>query len=102
VVLPAPIHASAADLPGTVRDALERPPDAAEGVVEADGIPFATRSWGAPDQPPLLLVHGVTASSRVWWRLGPALAVGLERRVVAVDQAGNRSAPSNKVEEAAR
>jgi len=31
----------------------------------------------------------VPASSRVWWRLGPALAAGLNRRVVAVDQAGH-------------
>jgi pimeloyl-ACP methyl ester carboxylesterase len=58
-------------------------------VVEANGIPFATRSWGDPHAPPLLLIHGVTASSSVWWRLGPALAAGLERRVVAVDQAGH-------------
>jgi pimeloyl-ACP methyl ester carboxylesterase len=89
VVLPAPIHASAADLPGTVRDALERPPDAAEGVVEADGIPFATRTWGHRDAPPILLIHGVTSSSRTWWRVGPALAVGRGRFIVAVDQAGH-------------
>ena len=89
MVLPAPIHASAADLPGPVRDALERPPDGAEGVVLADGIPFATRTWGDPAAPPILLVHGVTSSSRTWWRVGPALAVGMGRFIVAVDQAGH-------------
>ena len=89
MVLPAPIHASAADLPGPVRVALEQPPDGAEGVVEADGIPFATRTWGDPDAPPILLVHGVTSSSRTWWRVGPALAVGMARFIVAVDQAGH-------------
>ena len=89
MVLPAPIDASAGDLPGPVRDALERPPDGAEGIIEADGIPFATRTWGDPDAPPILLVHGVTSSSRTWWRVGPALAVGMGRFIVAVDQAGH-------------
>jgi len=77
------------ELPDAVLSALAAPGEPEHGVVEASGIPFATRSWGDPGRPPLLLVHGVTASSRVWWRLGPALAVGLERRVVAVDQAGH-------------
>lgn len=77
------------ELPDAVAAALAEPGEAAAGVVEANGIPFATRSWGDPDGPPLLLIHGVTASSRVWWRLGPALAAGLDGRVVAVDQAGH-------------
>jgi pimeloyl-ACP methyl ester carboxylesterase len=77
------------ELPDAVAAALAEPAEAETGVVEANGIPFATRSWGDPDRPPLLLIHGVTASSRVWWRLGPALAAGLQRRVVAVDQAGH-------------
>ena len=77
------------ELPDAVANALAAPEQAERGVVEASGIPFATWSWGDPERPPLLLVHGVTASSRVWWRLGPALAAGLERRVVAVDQAGH-------------
>ena len=33
---------------------------------------LATRTWG--DGPLALLVHGVTSSSRTWWRVGPALA----------------------------
>ncbi len=37
-----------------------------------------------PSRPPLLLVHGVTASSRTWWRIGPALAA-LGWQVVAPD-----------------
>ncbi|HEX5823024.1 MAG TPA: alpha/beta hydrolase [Candidatus Limnocylindrales bacterium] len=77
------------ELPDAVATALAEPGEAETGVVEANGIPFATRSWGDPGRPPLLLIHGVTASSGVWWRLGPALAAGLERRVVAVDQAGH-------------
>ena len=77
------------ELPNVVAAALAEPGQAEAGVVEANGIPFATRSWGDPNRPPLLLVHGVTASSAVWWRLGPALAAGLDRRVIAVDQAGH-------------
>ena len=84
-----PVTASRADLPSDVAAALDDPAAAEHGVVEAAGIPFATRSWGDPAAAPLLLIHGVTASSRIWWRIGPALAVGLGRRVVAVDQAGH-------------
>src|SRR4051794_20085185 len=76
-------------LEAAVMAALDDPPAAEQGVVEAAGIPFATRSWGDPAAAPVMLIHGVTASSRVWWRVGPALAVGLGRRVVAVDQAGH-------------
>lgn len=57
--------------------------------VEAAGICFAARTWGNLEDAPLLLLHGVTASSVIWWRVGPALAVGLRRRVLAVDQAGH-------------
>ena len=77
------------ELPDAVAAALAEPEQPELDVVEANGIPFATRSWGNRGRPPLLLIHGVTASSKVWWRLGPALAAGLERRVVAVDQAGH-------------
>ena len=77
------------DLPDAVAAALAEPAQPEHSVVEANGIPFATRSWGYQRWPPLLMIHGVTASSAVWWRLGPALAAGLERRVVAVDQAGH-------------
>jgi len=89
VSLPDPIVATAQDLPASVVAVLEQPPEARRISVEAAGIPFAARTLGNAADPPLLLVHGVTASSRTWWRVGPALAVGLTRRVVAVDQAGH-------------
>src|SRR6476469_4699897 len=88
-LLAPPVTAGRADLPSEVVAALDDPAAPEPGVVEAAGIPFATRSWGDPGAAPLLLIHGVTASSQVWWRIGPALAVGLGRRVVAVDQAGH-------------
>ncbi len=84
-----PLTASRADLPSDVAAVLNDPAAPELGMVEAAGIPFATRSWGDPAAAPLLLIHGITASSRIWWRIGPALAVGLGRRVVAVDQAGH-------------
>jgi pimeloyl-ACP methyl ester carboxylesterase len=54
----------------------------------AAGIPFSAIEWGDADGRPLVLVHGIAASARVWWRLGPALAA-TGRRVVAIDQAGH-------------
>ena len=68
---------------------LDDPPPAEDGVVQAVGVPFATSSWGDPAAAPVLLIHGVTSNARIWWRVGPALAAGLGRRVVAVDQAGH-------------
>jgi pimeloyl-ACP methyl ester carboxylesterase len=61
---------------------------------------LATRAWsldgpgarGGDGRPLALLVHGVTSSSRTWWRVGPALA---ERgfAVLAVDLRGHGSSP---------
>ena len=44
------------------------------------------------DRPLAVLVHGVTSSSRTWWRVGPALA-GRGFRVVAVDLRGHGASP---------
>ena len=87
--LPDPIEATAADLPRAVAAALDDPPMPNLISAEAAGIRFAARTWGDPAGEPLLLIHGVTSSSRIWWRIGPALAAGLGRHVVAVDQAGH-------------
>jgi pimeloyl-ACP methyl ester carboxylesterase len=89
VTLPDPIVATAADLPAVVAAALDDPPEGDVISVEAAGICFAARTFARADDRPLLLIHGVTASSRIWWRIGPALAAGLDRRVVAIDQAGH-------------
>jgi pimeloyl-ACP methyl ester carboxylesterase len=43
-------------------------------------------------RPLALLVHGVTSSSRTWWRVGPAL-VGRGFRVLAVDLRGHGASP---------
>ena len=87
---PAAIVATAADLPPAVADALEGadPAGGSRITTTAAGIPFSAISWGDPADRPLVLIHGVTASARIWWRVGPALAA-TGRRVVAVDQAGH-------------
>jgi pimeloyl-ACP methyl ester carboxylesterase len=72
-----------------VAAALADPPPATLGFVEANGIAYGIRTWGDPERPAVLLIHGVTASSAVWWRIGPALGLALDRRIVAVDQAGH-------------
>src|SRR5437660_1777910 len=83
------IDARASDLSEAVADALDRPPEPDWIEPDAAGLRFVARTWGDPDRPALLLLHGVTASSRTWWRVGPALAVGLGRRVVAPDLPGH-------------
>jgi pimeloyl-ACP methyl ester carboxylesterase len=46
--------------------------------VEAAGVRWSVRTWGghrpATALRPVVLLHGVTSSSRCWWRVGPALA----------------------------
>ena len=75
-------------LPERVAAALAAPLPGDRITVEAAGIPWSALVWGPPDARPLLLIHGVTASAAVWWRIGPALAA-TGRRVIAVDQAGH-------------
>jgi pimeloyl-ACP methyl ester carboxylesterase len=53
---------------------------------------LATRSWGEEGRPLAVLVHGVSASSRTWWRVGPWLAEE-GWRAVAVDLRGHGDSP---------
>jgi len=76
-------------LPPVAAAVLDDPPDPERAFVTAKGLSYATRSWGDPAAPPLLLIHGVTSTSAIWWRVGPALAAALDRRAVALDQAGH-------------
>jgi pimeloyl-ACP methyl ester carboxylesterase len=65
-----------------------RPLGPPEGESSAPG----RKVRAAVHTPQALLLHGVTSSSRTWWRVGPALA---ERgfRVLAVDLRGHGSSP---------
>ncbi len=83
-----PIAATAADLPSAVADALADPPAGERIVVPAIGLPFSLLTWGRPDDPPLLLVHGVTSNAEIWWRTGPAIAAS-GRWVLAADMPGH-------------
>jgi pimeloyl-ACP methyl ester carboxylesterase len=85
------ITATASDLPSEVVAALADPPPGAQGVAgDADGWP--TLAWGRPGDPALVLVHGVTSSAGIWWRVGPALAAA-GFHVTAVDMPGHGRAP---------
>jgi pimeloyl-ACP methyl ester carboxylesterase len=88
--LPDPIVATPADLPAAVAAALDaaEPDRGMRMTTPAAGIPFSSIVWGDPAGRPLVLIHGVTASARIWWRIGPALAAA-GRRVVAVDLPGH-------------
>jgi pimeloyl-ACP methyl ester carboxylesterase len=83
-----PIVATAADIPAQVAAAMADPEPGQRVVVEAAGIPFSALTWGDPHARPLVLLHGVTASAAIWWRVGPALAA-IGRRVVAPDLPGH-------------
>ncbi|MCC5578327.1 alpha/beta fold hydrolase [Microtetraspora sp. AC03309] len=50
-----------------------------------------TREWGSGDRV-AVLIHGIMADSRCWWRVGPALAEH-GYRVIAVDLPGHGDSP---------
>jgi pimeloyl-ACP methyl ester carboxylesterase len=79
-----------ADLPAAIAAVLatQTPDPGTRATTIAAGIEWSSISWGDPGARPLLLVHGVTASARIWWRVAPALAAN-GRRVTAVDLPGH-------------
>ena len=80
--------ATTADLPAVVVASLAMPEAGARVITKAAGIPFSALTWGDPSARPLVLIHGVTSSAAIWWRVGPALAA-TGRRVVALDLPGH-------------
>jgi pimeloyl-ACP methyl ester carboxylesterase len=82
------LTATAADLPASVAAALSAPTAGVPGWVEAHGTRWATMSWGAAEDPPVLLLHGVTSNAGIWWRVAPTLAAS-GRHVIAVDMPGH-------------
>jgi pimeloyl-ACP methyl ester carboxylesterase len=82
--------ATLGDLPPAVAAAMTgATPDAGRRVVTtAAGVPFSAIVWGEASAPPVVLIHGVTASAAIWWRIGPALAA-TGRCVTAVDLPGH-------------
>jgi pimeloyl-ACP methyl ester carboxylesterase len=55
-------------------------------------LKLATRSWGEEGRPLAVLVHGLTGSSRSWWRVGPWFAAN-GWHVLAVDLRGHGASP---------
>lgn len=55
-------------------------------VVNGDGQVLAARTWGCPDGPAVVLIHGYPDSHRVWTRLAEELAG--EHFVIAYDVRG--------------
>lgn len=82
------IVASSADLPAPVAAAIAHPEPGQRLVIEAAGVPFSMLAWGDPAARPLVLLHGVTASAAIWWRVGPALAA-TGRQILAPDLPGH-------------
>jgi pimeloyl-ACP methyl ester carboxylesterase len=76
------------DLPELIRAVFAEPPPGRTRLVEAAGYSWHIVEWGEPDDPPLLLVHGVTSNSETFWRVGPCVAAA-GRRVIAVDLPGH-------------
>ncbi len=85
---PAPLRATAADLPAAVAAALADPGPYRERTVAAGGHAWRAIEWGDRAAPPVLLVHGVTSSAETFWRMGPAGAAA-GRHIVAVDLPGH-------------
>lgn len=91
--MPTPIRATAADLPPAVASALAAPGEPRSRTVDAAGVRWSAAEWGHPDDPPLLLLHGIGAAARTWWRVGPALAAA-GYRVIAPDLPGHGRTPA--------
>ena len=73
------------DAPEWFTSAVARKPDHTK--VEVEGCRIHLRVWGAPENPPLVLVHGGAAHSGWWDHIAPLLAT--THRVVAPDLSGH-------------
>ena len=71
--------------PQWFRDALAQ--SGQPGRVDVNGASIAYRSWGEPDTPGVVLIHGGMANQNWWDHIAPFLASG--RRVVTLDLAGH-------------
>ncbi len=73
---------------GAPADAGEAP--ARSSRVRVDGLTLNVVEWGAPEAPPLVLLHGLREAARTFGPIADALAHGggRGRRLVALDQRG--------------
>jgi pimeloyl-ACP methyl ester carboxylesterase len=77
-----------AGLPDGVLAAIADPARGRSLRVAASGHRWHAVAWGAADDPPIVLVHGVTSDSGTFWRVGPALAAA-GHRAIAIDLPGH-------------
>lgn len=79
-----PPHPSA-NAPAWFTSALEQTPE--HSTIDVDGCAIHVRTWGNPDNPPLVFVHGGGAHSGWWDHIAPFFA--RTHRVVAPDLSGH-------------
>ncbi|MGV0739171.1 alpha/beta hydrolase [Mycobacterium syngnathidarum] len=82
---PSPPPHPMADAPAWFTSALAQTPE--HSTIDVDGCPIHVRSWGDPDKPPLVFVHGGGAHSGWWDHIAPFFA--RTHRVVAPDLSGH-------------
>jgi pimeloyl-ACP methyl ester carboxylesterase len=58
-----------------------------ERTVRVNGVTLHYLDWGPAEDPPVVLLHGITGHARVWDHLAERLVPG--RRVLALDQRGH-------------
>lgn len=74
-----------ADAPAWFTTALDETPQ--HSTIDVDGCPIHLRTWGDPDKPPLVFVHGGGAHSGWWDHIAPFFTS--THRVVAPDLSGH-------------
>lgn len=82
---PSPPPHPMADAPAWFTSALEQTPE--HSTIDVNGCPIHVRSWGDPDKPPLVFVHGGGAHSGWWDHIAPFFSA--THRVVAPDLSGH-------------
>jgi pimeloyl-ACP methyl ester carboxylesterase len=78
--------------PGPGSPGVGQPDPGSPGPPNREGSRSGREGGEVVHRPLALLIHGVTSSSRTWWRVGPALA-GRGFRVLAVDLPGHGASP---------
>lgn len=70
------------------RESAPGSPQPTDGFVMVNGLRFHYLEWGAPDLPPLVMLHGFASSARGTWTL-TAPAFARRQHIVAIDERGH-------------
>lgn len=82
---PSPASLPPADEPTWFTTAMQNTPE--HSTIDVEGCPVHLRTWGSPDNPPLVFVHGGGAHSGWWDHIAPFFAD--THRVIAPDLSGH-------------